>query len=104
MVESSWLFAIDDNGLEEGSMEFLRLKGKDVLLLRKNGLIFSLSGKCKHMGCSLSKGTFVDDFILKCACHGWEYDMRPGEYLGDKGKSLYMYENKVENGKIFVQL
>ncbi|WP_407355468.1 Rieske (2Fe-2S) protein [Methanolobus sp. WCC5] len=104
MSEKSWFFAMNDDDLKEGGLEFSRVKGTPVLMTRKNGTVYSLFGKCKHMGCRLSKGTFSDDFILKCACHGWEYDIRSGKYLGDKEESLELYENKVEDGKIFVLL
>ncbi|WP_094228254.1 Rieske (2Fe-2S) protein [Methanolobus psychrotolerans] len=104
MPEKSWFFALKENDLKEGSMEFVRVKGTSVLLIRKNGVIYSLFGKCKHMGCRLSKGTFSDEYVLKCACHGWEYDIRSGKYLGDKDEALELYDNKVEDGEIFVLL
>lgn len=104
MSEKSWYHAIRDSDLKEKSMEFTRIKGKPVLLIRKNGAVYTLSGKCRHMGCRLSKGTFSDEFVLKCPCHGWEYDIRTGKYLGDKDESLDVYENKIEEGEILVFL
>ncbi|MEZ5334100.1 MAG: Rieske (2Fe-2S) protein [Methanolobus sp.] len=104
MSEKSWYYALKDNDLKEGSMDFARVKGKPVLLIRKNGTLYTLSGKCKHMGCRLSKGTFSDEFILKCPCHGWEYDIRSGKYQGEIDETLDVYENKVEDGEILVFL
>ena len=104
MSDRSWYYALKDDELKEGGMEFSRVKGKPVLLIRKNETIYTLSGKCKHMGCRLSKGTFSDEFTLKCPCHGWEYDIRTGKYLGDKDEALEIYENKVEDGEILVSL
>ncbi|MBP1909743.1 Rieske (2Fe-2S) protein [Methanolobus bombayensis] len=104
MPEKSWFFAIKDDDLKESSMGFARVKGTPVLLIRKNGTVYSLFGKCKHMGCRLSKGTFSDEYVLKCPCHGWEYDIRSGEYLGDKDEALSVFENKVEDGEILVLL
>jgi nitrite reductase/ring-hydroxylating ferredoxin subunit len=104
MSGQSWFFALKDSDLKDGNMKFVRVKGNPVLLIRKNEVIYSLSGKCKHMGCRLSKGTFSDEFILKCPCHGWEYDIRSGKYLGEKDEVLEVYENKVEDGEILVYL
>ncbi|WP_292466412.1 Rieske (2Fe-2S) protein [Methanolobus sp.] len=104
MSGQSWFFALKDSDLKDGNMKFVRVKGNPVLLIRKNKVIYSLSGKCKHMGCRLSKGTFSDEFILKCPCHGWEYDIRSGKYLGEKDEVLEVYENKVEDGEILVYL
>lgn len=104
MSKKSWFFALKEEDLAEGSMDIARVKGTPVLLINKGGTIYSLYGKCKHKGCRLSKGSFSDEYTLVCACHAWEYDIRSGEYLGDEDESLEIYENKVEDGEIFVLL
>ncbi|WP_406655564.1 Rieske (2Fe-2S) protein [Methanolobus sp. ZRKC2] len=104
MPEKSWFFAMNEKDLSEGKIEFSRVKGTPVLLTKKEGTIYSLYGKCLHKGCRLSKGTFSDAYILKCGCHGWEYDIRTGKHLGDDSTTLETYENKVEDGEIFVLL
>ncbi|WP_406660656.1 Rieske (2Fe-2S) protein [Methanolobus sp. ZRKC3] len=104
MAGKSWFFALRESDLPDESMELVRVKGTPILLINKNGMIYSLFGKCKHKGCRLSKGSFSDEYTLKCACHGWEYDIRSGEYLGDEDESLEIYENKVEDGEILVLL
>jgi|GEM_PF-6970300 nitrite reductase/ring-hydroxylating ferredoxin subunit len=43
---------------------FFRIKGTALLLIRKNGLLYLLFAKCKHMGCPLSE--FRHEFILNC--------------------------------------
>ena len=104
MSEKSWFFAMKESELPDGSMELARVKDTPVLLIRKGGTIYSLYGKCKHKGCRLSKGELIEEYTLKCACHGWEYDIRSGEYLGDEDESLEIYKNKVEDGEILVLL
>ncbi|MBN2109744.1 MAG: Rieske (2Fe-2S) protein [Methanosarcinaceae archaeon] len=104
MPEKSWFYAMKETDLNEGIAEFARVKGTPVLLIKKDGKIYTLYGKCLHMGCRLSKGTFSDEYTMKCGCHGWEYDIRSGKYLGDDSKTLGIYENKVEDGEILVLL
>lgn len=104
MTKKSWFFALKEDDLAEGSMNTARVKGTPVLLINKDGNIYSLYGKCKHKGCRLSKGEFIGEYTLKCPCHGWEYDIRSGKYLGDEDESLEIYENKVEDGEILVLL
>jgi nitrite reductase/ring-hydroxylating ferredoxin subunit len=104
MSDKSWFFAIKESELVDGSMDLARVKGIPVLLINKGGIIYSLYGKCKHKGCRLSKGSLNDGYTLKCPCHGWKYDIRSGKYLGDEDESLEIYENKVEDGEIYVLL
>jgi nitrite reductase/ring-hydroxylating ferredoxin subunit len=104
MPEKSWFFALKEKDLTDESIEFVRVKDTPIILFRKNGQIHSLYGKCGHMGCRLSKGTFIDEHILKCGCHGWEYDTRTGKHLGDKDATLETYESKVEGGEVLVLL
>jgi nitrite reductase/ring-hydroxylating ferredoxin subunit len=104
MPEKSWFFALKEKDLIDANIEFVRAKGTPIIIFKKNGQIHSLYGKCGHMGCRLSKGTFIDEHILKCGCHGWEYDIRTGKHLGDKDANLETYENKVEDGEVLVLL
>jgi nitrite reductase/ring-hydroxylating ferredoxin subunit len=104
MPEKSWFFAMKENELNEGKIGFARVKGTPVILVKKDDTIYSLYGKCLHMGCRLSKGNFIDDYTLKCGCHGWEYDIRSGKHNGDDNTALEIYENKIEDGEILVLL
>ncbi|WP_333787852.1 Rieske (2Fe-2S) protein [Methanomethylovorans sp.] len=103
MPEPSWVFAFNAEELNENSLKVVELNDKPVLLIRKEGQIYALSNKCKHMGCPLSAGT-IEDHTLRCSCHGWRYDIKTGEYLGSRDISLKAYESKIENGKVFVYI
>ncbi|MDW7730814.1 MAG: Rieske 2Fe-2S domain-containing protein [Methanolobus sp.] len=104
MPEKSWFFAMEEKDLDNGKIEFARVKGTPVILIKKDGNIYSIYGKCLHMGCRLSGGTFIDEYVLKRGCHGWEYDMRTGNHPGDDNATPKIYENKVEDGEILVLL
>jgi nitrite reductase/ring-hydroxylating ferredoxin subunit len=93
MPERSWFFAITEKDLLDESIQFVRVRGTPIIMFKKNGGIYSLYGKCSHMGCRLSR---------KCGCHGWEYDISTGKHLGDRDATLETYQNKVEGGEVFV--
>ena len=103
MPEPSWVFALNAEELNENFLKVVELNDKPVLLIRKEGQIYALSNKCKHMGCPLSAGT-IEDHTLRCSCHGWRYDIKTGEYLDSRDISLKAYESKIENGKVFVYI
>lgn len=79
------------------------LEGNKVLLLRKGGNFFAMSNKCPHMGCSLSKGT-LKEYVIKCPCHDWRFDIRSGEFIDAKEIKLQVYETRIVDGSVFVNM
>lgn len=103
-MKEEWVFALEEDKLQEGGKKAVFPKGLQVLLIKKDGLIYALSDKCAHMACPLGyKGT-LDGHVLKCPCHDWRYDIRTGEFIDAKEIKLPVYELKVEGGKIFVKV
>lgn len=101
--ESSWVFAIEENKLQENSLNWFFPKGLPVLLIKKAGEIYAISNKCAHMSCPLGMGNF-EDFTVKCPCHDWRYDIRTGEFLDAKEIKIPVYKSKIEEGKIFIKI
>ncbi len=102
MPEKSWSFAINEKDLVNESMQFVRVGGTPIIMFKKNGEIYSLYGKCDHMGCRLSRGTLSSEHVLKCGCHGWEYDISTGKHPGERDAILETYQNRVEGGEVSV--
>lgn len=102
-VESRWILAIREDELPDGEKTALLLEGNKVLLLRKEGVFFAISNKCPHMECPLSKGT-LEDYVIKCGCHDWKFDIRNGEFLDAIEIKVPVYETKVMDGSVFVNL
>lgn len=103
MLEPSWVFALNADELKENALKLVEINDKPVLLIKKEGQLYALSNRCKHMGCPLSAGN-LEDHALRCSCHGWRYDIKNGEYLGSRDIALKVYENKIEDGKVFVYI
>ena len=59
---------------------------------------FAFSGICSHAKWPLELGT-VDDCILTCVGHGWEYNITNGECKTNPGRGLksYMVSDDGEN-------
>ncbi|WP_342304062.1 Rieske (2Fe-2S) protein [Methanolobus sp. ZRKC5] len=101
--ESKWIFAIKEDELADDEKKALLLEDDKVLLIRKDGLFFAISNKCPHMECPLSKGT-LEQYILKCPCHDWRFDIRSGEFLDAKEIRVSVYETKLMDGGVFVNM
>lgn len=105
---SSWVFAVEDK-LGEEKIKLVKVEGKQILLIRKEGKVYAIGNECPHMGCSLKSG-ILDGYVLKCGCHNWGFDIRTGEnvdtgeYVDTPDPRLPIYETLVSEGNISVML
>ncbi|MEZ5334097.1 MAG: Rieske (2Fe-2S) protein [Methanolobus sp.] len=102
-TENRWVLAIKEDELPDGDKKALLLEGKKVLILKKDGTFFAMSNKCPHMECPLSKGT-LEEYVIKCPCHDWRFDIRSGEFIDANEIKLPVYETKVMDGSVFVNM
>jgi nitrite reductase/ring-hydroxylating ferredoxin subunit len=102
-ARSSWLFAVDENNLPENQMTLVFPKGLPVLLVKKAGEIYAVSNKCAHMGCGMEGGV-LSDFIIRCPCHDWRYDVRTGEFLDAAEIKIPTYPCRLVDGKIYINV
>ena len=101
--QPSWNFAIQAAELQENSPILVAPKGLPVLLIKEDGQIYALSNKCAHMGCGLEAGV-VSDGTIQCPCHDWRYDLRTGEFLTAREIKVPIYELKIADGKIYINI
>lgn len=98
-----WVFAMEEKKLKENSMAVAFPKGLPVLLIKKEGRIYALSNKCAHMACALSGGSLFG-FMLRCPCHDWLYDIRTGQFFNAPEIKLPVFQSRVEDGRIFIDV
>jgi nitrite reductase/ring-hydroxylating ferredoxin subunit len=100
---SSWIFVGEEGKLRENHPNLVFPKGLSVLLIKKSGRYYAISGKCAHMACSMGGGT-LNDYVIQCPCHDWRYDIRTGEFLDAKEITLATYPCREADGKIYIRL
>lgn len=103
MSKENWVYALNEDDIEEGDKKALLLQKEKVALIKKNGNLYAMSNKCVHMECPLTRGT-LDDFIIICPCHDWRFDIRTGEFLDAKELKIPIFKVKVSNNEIYVNL
>jgi 3-phenylpropionate/trans-cinnamate dioxygenase ferredoxin subunit len=81
-----------------GGNKVVTINGREIVVFHVNGEFFALLNRCPHEGAPLDKAacvahlssdepgqykrTRVGEF-LRCAWHGWEFDLRTGESYFD---------------------
>jgi nitrite reductase/ring-hydroxylating ferredoxin subunit len=94
---------LSEDTLKEDDLWAVSVKGKDILLVKKNARIYALLNKCPHLECTLHYGT-LEGFILKCPCHDWRFDIRSGEFIDAKDIKIESFEVRIKDGEIYLKV
>jgi 3-phenylpropionate/trans-cinnamate dioxygenase ferredoxin subunit len=90
--------------LPPGSLREVRLDGRALLLVNRDGEIHALAAQCPHAGGALAQGR-LQDGALVCPLHGARFNPADGSVLrGPARAGLECYAVTVEEGWIRVQV
>lgn len=107
------------DALDSGERLLVHLDGKSVGVFNVKGDYFALLNYCPHRGGALCEGPLAgtalptderqfvyghEDAILRCAWHGWEFDVRTGRYLVDPKIRARTYHVEVEQNQLVVYI
>ncbi len=78
-----------------------RVGGVDLVIVRFDGEVVVLHGRCHHRGALLADGTIEGDNLI-CGVHGWDYRFRTGVSEYNNAERLERFESWVEDGQLLV--
>ena len=84
-----------------GSVTTAYAGSEPIALAHVDGRFYAAQGECPHLRGPLGEGR-VDDCVLTCPWHGWQFDLRTGENVFDLAIRLKTYEVRVEDGEVKV--
>ncbi|MCI2419470.1 Rieske (2Fe-2S) protein [Saccharopolyspora sp. K220] len=105
--------------LRDGDRLLFRVGRRKIGLFRSGGRFFALHGTCPHAGGALCEGPLTgtalptdsyryeygkDGQVLRCAWHGWEFDITTGRSLVDPKMRARTYPVHVDDGDVVVEL
>jgi nitrite reductase (NADH) small subunit len=76
--------------------------GDEIALFNLNGNIYALENACPHMGAPLNEGE-IDDCIVTCPWHGWQFDVRTGLCENMPGDDARSFKISVSDHEIFLE-
>jgi nitrite reductase (NADH) small subunit len=112
-------FACRAGDLAPGERLLCDLDGISVGVFNVAGRFFALHNRCPHRGGALCRGPVTgtalptDDFryvygregeIVRCAWHGWEFEIASGRSLVDPRIRAKTFRVEVEGGDVYVLL
>ncbi len=107
--------------MEDGDRRIVTVDQREIGVFRKDGAYHAYSNYCVHAGGPVCEGliinrvvdiitndqmyegqTFSDDVHFVCPWHGYEYDLKTGECVGDRRLKLKKFEVVERGNEIFV--
>lgn len=115
MIEKTLVCRAED--VTKGKPKIVKIRSLSVGLFRLDDGIHALLNICPHRGAPLCEGPqcgttatvddneFIyhrDNEIVRCAWHGWEFDIRSGAHLVDPTVKARTFPVTVEFGNVYV--
>ena len=92
---------VDD--VAPGTVITVRAGETEIALARVGDDFYAVQGHCLHLQGPLGEGE-LEDCVLTCPWHGWQYDVRTGNNEFDLAIQLETYEVQVEDGEVKISV
>ena len=115
MAEKTFVCRTDD--IKVGMPKIAKIRQLSIGVFRIGDCFYALLNICPHRGAPLCEGTqcgttapvsraeFIyhrENEIIRCAWHGWEFDIKSGEALAAPGVKARTFPVTVEDGAVYV--
>ncbi|AVH73097.1 NifU family protein [Nostoc sp. 'Lobaria pulmonaria (5183) cyanobiont'] len=102
-ITSTWIKVATIDEVPEFSVVAVQLAGNSLILHRQGTTVKCYLNACAHLGSPLEKGK-VENGIITCPSHGFQYKLETGECLTAPDVSLQSYQVRIKDDKVFVKL
>jgi nitrite reductase (NADH) small subunit len=89
--------------VQPGTVTTVHAGEQALALARVGDAFYATQAQCIHLQGPLGEGE-LEDHVLSCPWHGWQYDVRTGENEFDRAIRLETFEVVVEDGDVKVAL
>ena len=111
--------AIGKADLQPGERRIVEVNGRQIGVFNVAGEYFALHNRCPHRGGNLCEGPVTGttlpgetaEFtygrvgeIVRCAWHGWEFEIRSGQCLADSRMRARRYPVTVADGQLLLHI
>lgn len=98
-----WHSAARLQDIPEGGIKAQTLDGEKILLSRRGSIVTCFQNACAHLGLALDDGE-VEDGIITCPYHQFQYDLASGECLTAPAVQLQPHAVRVIGNRVEVRL
>jgi nitrite reductase (NADH) small subunit len=99
MAEFRTVARVDE--VSPGTIRTVTVGDTKIALAHVDGEFYATQHACLHLQGPLGEGR-LEEYVLTCPWHGWQYDLRTGENEFDRAIQLQTYEVRVEGDEVQV--
>jgi nitrite reductase/ring-hydroxylating ferredoxin subunit len=89
--------------IPEGERKIVEIEGKSIGIFHQAGGWYAVQNRCLHRGGPVATGS-LQEGILTCPWHGYQYKLTTGELLQDPKARLEQYPVQVRDGEVYLQI
>jgi len=101
--DAGWIYVCKLDSIPEDQIKVATVSNNEVLLSRFENKVTCYQNSCAHMGMPLDMGE-VNNGILVCPHHGFEYSLQTGECLTAPEVQLHTHAVRVIDDKVEIKL
>ncbi|RCJ29083.1 hypothetical protein A6770_01450 [Nostoc minutum NIES-26] len=102
-VTSTWVKVTNVDKIPEFGVFAVKVVGHSLILYRQGINITCYCNACTHLASPLDTGK-VENGIITCPSHGFQYNLETGECLTATDVPLQSYPVQIKGDKVFVQI
>ncbi|MDP2271940.1 MAG: Rieske 2Fe-2S domain-containing protein [Archangium sp.] len=88
--------------LTEGARVVVRAEGRELAVVRVDGIAYAIDNVCPHHHGELGRGD-LQGHHLYCPLHAWCFDVRDGKAFFPQGARVECFEVKEEGGRVLAR-
>lgn len=89
--------------IPQGRAKAFRIRGREIAVFNIEGIFYAVKSTCPHRGVSLHGGS-VEQTIVTCPGHGWQFDLRTGNCVSHPPAGLRCYRVDVRDSWVWVEI
>lgn len=86
-----------------GSRKVIVGETEIAIFKTRDGSIFAINNVCPHKQGKLTEG-LVHEHVVTCPLHNWDVDLATGQALGNDSGCTNVYETKIEEDIVYLNL
>jgi nitrite reductase/ring-hydroxylating ferredoxin subunit len=89
--------------LAPGQSRLIQVEHRELLLFNVEGRYYAVKNSCPHRGTPLDHAG-VENRVLTCPGHGWEFDLETGDSLDHPPLGLRCYRVEVRDDTVWIEV
>lgn len=118
------VYVAEESELQPGERKIVDVDGLSIGVFNIEGEYYAIENRCVHQGGPVSTGKkqgrvaaefpgpgervkeeFDDENpVVACPWHGFEYEIKTGNHVGDPSYSLPTYDVVIESGDVYLEI